>query len=82
MMKRLITVLALILAFSFLTAFSASAQAEPDSGVDYSDPENWAYYGIGDGKEADLFLICPTVDMKDEYNMSLDDADVKKLVMR
>lgn len=41
--------------------------------ADYSKPENWAYYGIGEGKQADLFLICPTVDMKDETNMALDD---------
>lgn len=48
--------------------------------VDYSKSENWAYYSVGDGKEADLFLICPTVDMgKDgEYNMSMDDADTKE----
>ncbi|MBQ3958857.1 MAG: hypothetical protein II677_00040, partial [Muribaculaceae bacterium] len=26
----------------------------------------------------DLFLICPTVDMKDEYNMSMDDEETKE----
>ena len=25
----------------------------------------------------DLFLICPTVDMKDEYNMAMDDEETK-----
>ena len=47
------------------------------SDVDYSIEENWAYFGIGEGKEADLFLICPTVDMNDEYNMSMDDEETK-----
>ena len=48
--------------------------------TDYSKTENWAYYAVGEGKDADLFLICPTVDMgKDgEYNMSLDDTDTKE----
>lgn len=46
-------------------------------GVDYSDEASWAYFGIGEDKDADLFLICPTVDMNDEYNMSMDDADTK-----
>lgn len=43
--------------------------------VDYSKSENWAYYGIGEGKDADLFLICPTVDMgkNENYNMSMED---------
>lgn len=48
------------------------------SNTDYSDETNWAYYGIGANKDADLFLICPTVDMNDEYNMSLDDDETKE----
>ena len=49
------------------------------SPVDYSYPDNWAYYGIGEGKDADLFLICPTVDMGTggNLNMSMDDEKVK-----
>ncbi len=46
--------------------------------TDYSDEDNWAYYGIGEDKDADLFLICPTVDWNDEYNMSLDDEETKE----
>ena len=38
----------------------------------YSKPANWAYFSEGDGS-VDLFLIAPTVDEKDEYNMSLSD---------
>ena len=46
--------------------------------TDYSDENNWAYFGIGEDKAADLFLICPTVDLNDEYNMSLDDEKTKE----
>ena len=48
--------------------------------VDYAQSESWAYYGIGEGKEADLFLICPTVDMgkNGNYNMSMEDAATKE----
>jgi len=38
----------------------------------YSKPSNWAYFAEGDGK-VDLFLIAPSVDTNDEYNMSLSD---------
>ena len=47
-------------------------QAEPTAALDYSIEENWAYYSIGDDKDVDLFLICPTVDMLDEENMSME----------
>ena len=61
-----------------LTLFCACTQ-NADT-VDYSQSENWAYYGIGEGKEADLFLICPTVDMgkNENYNMSMEDTDTKE----
>ena len=58
-------------------ALTGCGKQTPKSPVDYSKEENWAYFGIGEDKEADLFLICPTVDMKDEYNMSLDDEKTK-----
>lgn len=45
--------------------------------VDYSDEKNWAYYSEGEGKDADLFLIAPTVDVKDEYYMSMEDGETK-----
>ena len=44
---------------------------------DYGLPENWAYYALGEDKAADLFLICPTVDMRDEYNMRMDDEKTR-----
>ena len=45
--------------------------------ISYADGANWAYYGIGEDRNADLFLVCPTVDMNDEFNMSLDDEETK-----
>jgi hypothetical protein len=51
--------------------------AGSSKGPDYSVPENWAYFGVGQEQAVDLFLICPTVDMKDEYNMSMDDEETK-----
>ena len=56
-----------------------TATAEPSVfSVDYSAEENWAYYALGEDKAADLFLICPTVDTQDEFNMSLEDSKTKE----
>ncbi|MCR5153793.1 MAG: DUF3089 domain-containing protein [Lachnospiraceae bacterium] len=46
--------------------------------TDYSNKDNWAYFAEGEGKEADLFLVAPTVDTKDEDFMSLNDEKTKK----
>lgn len=59
------------------TACGAPAAVSTDIAVDYSDPASWAYFGIGEDKDADLFLVCPTVDMKSEYNMPLSDEKLR-----
>lgn len=48
--------------------------------TDYRLDENWAYFAEGEGKAADLFLICPTVDMGSdgEFNMSMEDTETKE----
>ena len=86
--------LSLGLALILCLALLAGCQAEPTTEeptqdapqrvtatdtVDYSDEANWAYYGEGEGKPIDLFLICPTVDMGESgnYNMSLEDTETK-----
>lgn len=46
--------------------------------ANYAEEENWAYFGEGEDKAADLFLICPTVDTNDEFVMSLDDTKTKE----
>ena len=56
---------------------SAGPAWTTDAPVDYADRENWAYYALGEEKEFDLFLICPTVDMRDEFNMSMEDEETK-----
>ena len=57
--------------------FTKAAEAETSAAVDYSSADNWVYFGVGDDKDADLFLVCPTVDTLDEEFMSLDN-DVMK----
>ena len=57
--------------------FAGTACAESTQNVNYADRGNWAYFAEGEGKVADVFLICPTVDMNDEYNMSIEDEATK-----
>ena len=59
---------------SCLFACTPGHGSSPSGTVDYTQKENWAYDGIGEDKAVDLFLLCPTVDRRDEYQMSLDDA--------
>ncbi len=75
---RSLTVAAAFLALSLILGgcLNITVNTKP-AGVDYSEKENWAYFGVGEGKDADLFLIAPTVDVNDEYNMSLDDEPMK-----
>lgn len=69
-----------VIMLAILLALCCSCTQKKADTVDYSKPENWAYYGEGEDKAADLFLICPTVDMgKDgEYNMSMEDEETKE----
>lgn len=50
---------------------SSGIRGTMDSVTDYSDPSNWAYFGEGPDKGADVFLIAPTSDFTDSRNMSL-----------
>lgn len=59
-----------------VAVISMTGCAKPQS-VDYGLEENWAYLRIGEEKDVDVFLICPTVDMKNEWNMSMSDAETK-----
>ena len=47
-------------------------EEEDDAGIDYSDMSNWAYWNEGEDKTADLFFVCPTVDMGRDGNMIAD----------
>ena len=60
-----------------LAAFCSLASAqEPD----YADAGSWAYWRVGENKPADLFIVCPTVDLGTggNKNMSLTDNEAKK----
>ncbi len=76
MRKRTIGVL-ILLVFA-ISLFAGCTKGTAGSITDYSNQKNWAYYAIGEEKQADLFLICPTVDMNDEYNLSLEDEATKE----
>lgn len=41
----------------------------------YNDRLQWAYFREGDDKEVDVFLVAPTVDIKDEVLMDVDDDE-------
>lgn len=71
--------LALILPLVLLMAMCCACSKASDT-IDYAQTENWAYYAVGENKDADLFLICPTVDMGKEgnYNMSMDNEKIKE----
>ena len=59
----------------FLISAVSCASAESIGEIDYSAPSSWAYFAEGDDRPADLFLICPTVDMGSEGNLNMDVSD-------
>ena len=61
---------AVTMAIVFVVSYSLKAEKNPD----YSNHANWAYFAVGEGMQADLFLIAPTVDTRSENNMSLTDT--------
>ena len=71
--KRIIIVGGLLLITVIVgIIYAASYHTEKDP--EYALNSNWAYFAEGEDMAADLFLIAPTVDTKDEYNMSLSDT--------
>lgn len=62
-----------ILSLFFVTGCGYKKKSDTDYGV----KDNWAIFAVGEEKKADVFLICPTVDMNDEFNMQLTDEDTK-----
>ena len=51
----------------------ALAQDAPD----YAQTDNWAYFAEGENRDVDVFLVCPTVDTRDETNMSMTDEETR-----
>ena len=67
-MKRIAALLAaLVLSFCFSSAFAEAPLSFPQP-LDYGDPAMWPYFAMGDHRDADVFLICPTVDTRSETN--------------
>lgn len=77
MLKRRLSLALSVLLFSVFLV-SCTQNEAPKASI-YSDKSNWAYYAIGEGKAADLFLLCPTVfsGSGNSHNMSLDDERTK-----
>lgn len=71
-MNRLMKIMLLLVLAAFCSL--ASAQ-EPD----YANTGSWAYWRVGESKPADLFIVCPTVDIGTggNKNMSLTDENIK-----
>lgn len=69
----------LILCVKMLTFTHDSTPVSKDS-VDYSQQINWAYCGVGEDKDVDVFFIAPTVTSGSDgtMNMSMSDANTKK----
>lgn len=72
-MNKLIKIMLLLV----LAAFCSLASAQKP---DYADTGSWAYWCVGESKPADLFIVCPTVDLGTggNKNMSLTDNEAKK----
>ena len=50
------------------TALPVTTETATPDALDYSAPENWAYFERGEERAVDVFLICPTVDTQSESN--------------
>jgi len=70
--KRFLSLfMAIVLCLSTFVAFAEEVIMEYspyDDYVDYSNMYFWPRWNNGEGKPADLFFVCPTVDMGKEGN--------------
>ena len=62
-------------AFSLTVGCGGEANAAP---LDYAHTESWAYFSEGSGKDADLFLIAPTVYKGSAPNMPAADKKLRQ----
>ena len=71
-MNKLMKIILLLVLASFCSLASAH---EPD----YADTCSWAYWRVGENTAADLFIVCPTVDLGTDghTNMSITDENIK-----
>jgi len=73
-----IIAIVLIAIAGFIYWITTNFRPEVSDFTDYSNMDNWAIYEDGQGR-ADLFFICPTVDLglDGNMNMRLDDEVTK-----
>lgn len=76
LIKRFIEAVLLVLCLFMSGMLGAAAEA---ASLDYNDERNWAYWQEGKEKAVDCFLICPTVCLGGQYNLSLDDRQSGEL---
>ena len=62
-----------------LNACAAPAQTAVRTSEDirFSSTDSWAYYAVGENKDADLFLIAPTTGGGKGTNASVEDAELR-----
>ena len=60
------------------TAFFLITKARIERVPDYSSRDSWAYFAEGEDKDADLFLIAPTVYTGERHNMSVGERKALK----
>lgn len=79
--KRKLIIILCFLTVAIITSvwFYNSKKPTFNNTLDYSIQDNWAIKEISNDKSADVFFICPTVDMgKDgNLNMSMDNEKIK-----
>lgn len=66
-MKRIFTAIILLLLLCCNACFAAAPN--------YAKADNWAYWRVGEGKAADVFMVCPTVDLGAAGRTNMDLAD-------
>lgn len=72
-MNKRLTLAAILLAVLLLAASASLGEAPVP--LDWADPGNWACWAQGEDKPADLFIICPTVDLGEDGSLLMDTAN-------
>ena len=84
--KRFLSLfIAVVLCLSSFTAFAEEIVMEYspfDEYVDYSNMYFWSRWNNGDEKPADLFFVCPTVDMGKESVLELYSVHISYDILR
>jgi len=77
--KSLVGIGAICVVIAVIFLFNREYSRNSVDFLDYSDAANWAYFEDSSDKTADVFLICPTVDLgvDENMNMRMDDMETK-----